>query len=500
MAEESKRSEKSKRTKRTKRSKASESAAPKTATKTAAGSAPPAPTSPKDPRAWEPFAVAGVVLALLAVNSVLGTLGGGWAARVASVVGIAFLLGLAFLMSSDRHRVEPRTVIVGIGLQFAIAFLALLTPIGTVVFKSAGRVFDMIFAVSGRGAAFVFGPVATEFPDSFDSKSHYVLAVTLVSVIVFMGALTRILYHLGILQRVVRAMAWVMRRVLRTSGAESLSAGANVFVGMVEAPLTIRPYVAGLTRSELFCVMTAGMATVAGTVLAVYANFLQGVFGGAAAGHLLTASVMSAPAAIVIAKIMVPETGEPATLDSDVIPEVDEGDEKPVNVMDAAARGGLEGMKLAISVVGLLIAFVALVYMANGILGAVSGGHVTFDKLAGWLFSPIAIGMGIPIKDCIEAGGLMGTKTVLNEFLAYEALDKARGLTPHTARVMGYALCGFANFGSVAIMIAGIGGIAPKRRTDLARLGLLSIVSGTLAAFMTGCWAGLMGGLLKLGG
>jgi CNT family concentrative nucleoside transporter len=494
MAEGSKRSRKSKR------SKAGASAATKAEAGSSAGSAPSAPTSPKDPRAWEPFAVAGAVLALLAVNSILGTLGGGWAARLASVVGIAFLLGLAFLMSSDRHRVEPRTVVVGLGLQFAIAFLALLTPIGTAVFKGAGRFFEMIFAVSGRGAAFVFGPVATKFPDSFDSKSPYVLAVTLVSVIVFMGALTRVLYHLGVLQRIVRAMAWVMRRMLRTSGAESLSAGANVFVGMVEAPLTIRPYVAGLTRSELFCVMTVGMATVAGTVLAVYANFLQGVFGDAAAGHLLTASVMSAPAAIVVAKIMVPETGEPATLDADVMPAIDEGDEKPVNVMDAAARGGLEGMRLAISVVGLLIAFVALVYMANGILGAVSGGRVTFDKLAGWLFSPIAIGMGIPIKDCVEAGGLMGTKTVLNELLAYEALAEGAGaLTPHTTRVMSYALCGFANFGSVAIMIAGIGGIAPKRRADLARLGLLSIVSGTLAAFMTGCWAGLMGGWKALG-
>jgi len=500
MVKESKRSKKSKRSKAA-GADASGSGAPRTATKSAAaGAASSAPTSSKDPRAWEPFAVAGVVLALLAVNSVLGSLGGGWAARAASIVGIAFLLGIAFLMSSDRHRVEPRTVIVGLGLQFAIAFLALLTPIGTAVFTGAGRVFDVIFAVSGKGAAFVFGPVATRFPASFDSKRPYVLAVTLVSVIGFMGALTRILYRLGILQRIVRAMAWLMRRVLRTSGAESLSAGANVFVGMVEAPLTIRPYVAGLTRSELFCVMTAGMATVAGTVLAVYANSLQGVFGEAAAGHLLTASVMSAPAAIVVAKIMVPETGEPATLDADVMPAIDEGEEKPVNVMDAAARGGLEGMRLAISVVGLLIAFVALVYMANGILGALSGGHVTFDLLAGWLFSPIAIGMGIPIKDCVEAGGLMGTKTVLNELLAYEALaGKADGLTPHTARVMGYALCGFANLGSAAIMIAGIGGIAPKRRADLARMGLLSIVSGTLAAFMTGCWAGLMGGWRALG-
>ncbi|MHC5054881.1 MAG: NupC/NupG family nucleoside CNT transporter [Planctomycetota bacterium] len=495
---------KARKTKRTKRSKATSKAtkevgaAEAPAEERPAGpkdGAPAGRTPPKAPRAWEPFAIAGAVLAILGVNALLGRSDSPWAWRVASFLGIPFILGLALLMSRDRRRIELRTVAVGLGLQLAVAALALLTPVGAVFFGGMKRVFDVIFTASAKGAAFVFGPLSAELPEPpFDPDNKVVFAVTLVSIIVFIGALTRVLYHLGVMQLVVRGMAWLMRRVMRTSGAESLSAGANVFVGMVEAPLTIRPYVAGLTRSELFCVMTAGMATVAGSVLAFYAMLLKDVLGDAAAGHLVTASIMSAPAAILIAKIMMPETDTPATLDADVVPAVEEGDAKPVNLMDAAARGGLEGMKLGISVVGLLIAFVALVAFANVILGAVSGGDLSFQKLAGWIMSPVAVGIGVPLEDSVEAGRLMGTKTVLNELLAYKDLAKVgEGLAPHTARVMSYALCGFANFGSVAIMIAGIGGIAPKRRGDLARLGLLSIVSGTLAAFMTGCWAGLLG-------
>jgi len=478
---------KPKKTAKTTRSKAAKPAVKKTG---ATGS-----SAPKASRAWEPYAIGGAVLVILGVNALLGRSESPWAWRVASFLGIPFILGLALLISRDRRRIQLRTVFVGLGLQLAVAILALLTPVGTAIFKVIACVFDVIFTVSAEGASFVFGPLSGLLPESaFPADNRVVLAVTLVSIIVFMGAVTRMLYHLGVMQLVVRAMAWLMRRVMRTSGAESLSAGANVFVGMVEAPLTIRPYVAGLTRSELFCVMTAGMATVAGSVLAFYAMLLKGVLGEAAAGHLLTASIMSAPAAIVMAKIIIPESDTPATLDSDVVPALEDEDEKPVNLMDAAARGGLDGMKLGISVVGLLIAFVALVALANTILSAATVGHVTFDKLAGWLFSPVAAGIGVPLRDSVEAGGLMGTKTVLNELLAYKDLARVGAtMTPHSARVMSYALCGFANFGSVAIMIAGIGGIAPKRRGDLARLGLLSIVSGTLAAFMTGCWAGLLG-------
>jgi CNT family concentrative nucleoside transporter len=442
-------------------------------------------------------AIACGVVVILGANALLGRAGGAWAPRVASLLGLVFLLGLALLMSRDRARIPARTVIAGLGLQLAVGLLALQTPVGIYVFKGVGKAFDAIFSVSNEGARFVFGDLADPLPiPPFTAEGCVVLAISLVSIIVFMGAVSRVLYYLGVLQWIVRGMAWIMRRLMRASGAESLSAASNVFVGMVEAPLTIRPYVAGLTRSELFCVMSAGMATVAGSVMAFYALLLKDLLGDieTAAGHLLTASVMSAPAAILIAKIMIPETGEPATLDARVMPSVDEGEDAPVNVMDAAARGGLEGLRLGINVVGLLIAFVAIVAMANLILEAVSRGHLTFDKLAGYLCAPIALGMGIPWEDAVEAGALMGKKTVLNELIAYKDLARMGAeLAPRTARIMSYALCGFANFGSVAIMIAGVGGMAPTQRPNLARLGLLSIVSGTLAAFMTGCMAGLLG-------
>ncbi len=443
------------------------------------------------------LAIAGGVVAILAINVGLGLVGNGWSARLASFLGIGFLLGLALLMSADRRRIPIRTVLVGLGLQLALGVVLLWTDAGRAVFRGTGAAFNNVREAGLRGAQMVFRKIMPDAqPGEFFPAGSVLLAVEFAAIIIFIGALSRILYHLGLLQWIVRGMAWVMRRLMRVSGAESLSAGANIFVGMVEAPLTIRPYVARLTRSELFCVMTAGMATVAGSVMVIYVGFVQkiGAIGDAAAGHLLTASLMSAPAAILIAKIMIPETEDPATLDSGVAPSVDEGDSKPVNVMDAAARGALEGMQLAISVIGMLIAFVGLVWMANRILGVVTGGYVTFNRLAGWLFAPVAVGMGIEWKDAATAGSLMGTKTVLNEFLAYlQFSGMSNELSEHTKLVMSYALCGFANFGSVAIMIAGVGGIAPNQRPNLARLGLLSIVSGSLAAFMTGCWAGLLG-------
>jgi CNT family concentrative nucleoside transporter len=443
----------------------------------------------------ETLAIAGGVVAILGVNALLGSYDNEWLARLASLLGIAFLLGLALLMSADRRRIPIRTVLVGLGLQLALGVILLWTGAGDAVFEVAKAVFNNVREASLRGAQMVFRKIMPNVqPDEFFPAGGVLLAIELAAIIIFIGALARTLYHIGILQWVVRGMAWLMRRLMRASGAESLASAANVFVGMVEAPLMVRPYVAGLTRSELFTVMTAGMATVAGSVMVIYMGFVAPFLGEAAAGHLLTASLMSAPAAILIAKIMIPETGEPATLDSGVVPAADEGGPRPVNVMDAAARGALEGMQLAISVIGVLIAFVGLVWMVNRILGLVTGGHVTFERLAGWVFAPVAVGMGIGWDDAATAGSLMGTKTVLNEFLAYMRFSDMSGdISAHTSRVMSYALCGFANFGSVAIMIAGVGGIAPNQRPNLARLGLLSIVSGSLAAFMTGCWAGLLG-------
>jgi len=467
------------------------------------GRKPAAKAGGKTPKkAWalpgrETLAIAAGVVAILAVNTGLGLVGEEWSKRLASFLGIAFLLGLALLMSADRRRIPLRTVLVGLGLQLALGVVLLWTGAGRAVFRGTGAAFNNVREASLRGAQMVFRKIMPDVPPGeFFPAGGVLLAVEFAAIIIFIGALSRILYHLGILQWIVRGMAWVMRRLMRASGAESLASAGNVFVGMVEAPLMVRPYVARLTRSELFTVMTAGMATVAGSVMVIYIGFVEKIatIGDAAAGHLLTASLMSAPAAILIAKIIIPETEDPATLDAAVVPTMDEGDDKPVNVMDAAARGALEGMQLAISVIGMLIAFVGLVWMANRILGVVTGGYVTFDRLAGWLFAPVAAGMGIEWEDAATAGSLMGTKTVLNEFLAYMQFSgMSRDISEHTARVMSYALCGFANFGSVAIMIAGVGGIAPNQRPNLARLGLLSIVSGSLAAFMTGCWAGLLG-------
>jgi len=444
--------------------------------------------------------IGGGVLAVLGTNAWLGSVDAAWARRVASLLGVAFLLGLALLFSRSRSRIPVRTVVAGLALQLVLGLLVLRTPIGSALFGWVGGVFDVIFQSAAAGAGMVFGDLSKPLPiPPFSPAGCVVLAITLVSILVLMGSLSRMLYYLGVLQWLVRWMAWLMRRLMRASGAESLAAAANVFVGMVEAPLTVRPYVAAMTRSELFCVMTAGMATVAGTVMAFYASILEqsGVLPDAA-GHLLTASVMSAPAAILIAKTLLPETERSATADADVVPAIDEGDDAPVNLMDAAAQGGLEGVRLGINVTGMLIAFVALVHMLNLLLGAgvglVSDGTLTFQGLVGWACAPLAVGMGLPLGDAVAAGQLIGTKTVLNELLAYQELGKMAGqLSPHGARVMSYALCGFANFGSVAIMLAGLGGIAPSRRKDLARLGLPSLAGGALAGFLTACMAGLLG-------
>jgi CNT family concentrative nucleoside transporter len=407
-------------------------------------------------------------------------------------------------MSENRRRINLRTVGVGLLLQVALALVVLWTDAGRWVFDTLGSVFSAILAWSMKGAVFVFGGQLS----SGTGAVGFVLAVQLFAIIIFMGAVTRMLYYLGVLQWVVRGMAWVMRRVMRASGAESLATASNVFVGMVESALVVRPYVGKMTRSELFTIMTAGLATVAGRVMALYIAKVESFLDTAAAGQLLTARVMSAPAAILIAKILIPETEQSVTADVGAAPVAEEPDSKPTNLMDAAVRGSLDGMQLAVSVMALLVAFVALVAMANGILGGVTGFVarnvfesdfvLTFDSLLGYLCAPFAAAMGIPWEDAFQAGALIGKKTVLNEYVAYDALagimqTEGTRLAPRSALFMSYALCGFANFGSLGIMIAGIGGIAPGQRPRLARLGLLSIVAGSLAAFMTACLAGLLG-------
>ena len=433
--------------------------------------------------------------------------------RLRSLVGMGVLIAIAWALSTDRRRISWSLVGWGLVLQFGFAVFILKTPVGADIFDAAGAIVVGLLGFTLRGAEFVFGnlvyetvPVGTMGEGGFSAapgkvaRTGAVFAFSVLPTIIFFSSLMAVTYHLGLMQRVVRASAWVMQRTMKTSGAESLSAAGNVFVGQTEAPLLVRPFVEKMTESELMALMTGGFATVAGGVLAAYVGMLVAYFPDVA-GHMLAASVMSAPAALVVAKIMLPEAGEPETAQSlDVVVE------KPdVNVIDAAARGAGEGLTLALNVGAMLLAFVALIYMSNGILGWI-GALVGFDGLTlelilGWILAPLAWVMGVPWADAPFIGSLMGIKTVLNEFVAYLQLAGAMGettigmpggLAPRSVIIATYALSGFANFGSIAMQIAGIGGIAHSRRQDLSRLGLRAMIGGSIAAFMTATVAGMI--------
>jgi CNT family concentrative nucleoside transporter len=403
-------------------------------------------------------------------------------ARVVAAFGIFALIGIAWAVSRDRRHFPRRAVAWGLGLQLALGLLLLRTAPGRAFFVGVSDAVSGIVAYTDQGVRFVFGPLR-------DVGFSFALGV--LPVIVFMGSLFGMLYHLGLVQWVVRILARGLERTMGTSGAESLSTVAEVFLGMTEAPLLVRPYLARMTESELFTVMTAGMATVAGSVLIAYAQMLGGEFGG----HLVTASLLSAPAAVLISKVMIPERGTPETLGhgSEIVPRT------TVNLIDAAAEGGLAGLRLAAFIGALLVAFVALVALANDALGWLGGlagvPGLTLQGVLGALFSPLAWLMGIPWDEARTVGGLLGTKTVLNEFIAYRelgALVAQQAISPRSAVIASYALCGFANFGSIAILIGGVGGMAPSRRPDLARLGLRAILAGTLATCMAGCFASVL--------
>ena len=405
------------------------------------------------------------------------------ALRVVSALGLMAMLGIAWLASSNRRAIRWKTVAWGIGIQFSLGLLLLRTGAGEGFFSLVASVVDHLLDYTNAGTRFVFGPL-------LDSGFSFALGV--LPIIIFMGSLFAILYHLGWVQFVVRILARVLARSMRLSGAESLAAVANIFVGMVESCLVVRPYLERMTRSELFATMTLGMSTVAGSVLLAYVNILGG---GAFAGHLVTASILSAPAGLVLAKIMIPETGEPLTqagLESGL-------ERSEVNLIDAAAEGALSGMKLAAYVGASLIAFVALIAMANDLIGGIGGlfgiADLTLEGILGVLLAPLAFLMGVPWPDAPTVGSLLGIKTVLNEFLAYQQLGEAIAsgeLSERSRVIASYALCGFANFGSLAILLGGIGGIVPSRRHEVASLGLYAILSGSLASFMTACLAGIL--------
>ena len=408
--------------------------------------------------------------------------------RLISFVGLLVMVGVAWLLSSHKKHVNVRLVVGGLFLQFAFALFILRTLPGREIFDTMGYFVAEVLNAVDAGSRTVFGENFTEFYFAFK----------VLPTIVFFSSLMAVLYHLGIVQKVILLFAIVMQWTLRTSGAESLSAAANIFVGQTEAPLVIRPYVESMTQSELMAVMVGGFATIAGGVLAAYYGM------GIDAGHLITASVISAPAALLIAKVMVPETEQSKTLGRiDLVVE-----RKTVNVVDAAATGASDGLKLALNVAAMLIAFLALISLFDAGLGWTGKyvgawfGYPDFELslalILGYLFWPFAWLMGIETQDCFHAGELLGLKMAATEFVAYERLgrwlqaDSEVQLADRSVNILTYALCGFANFGSIGIQLGGIGGIAPQRRSDLARLGIRAMLGGTLAAFMTACVAGIL--------
>jgi concentrative nucleoside transporter, CNT family len=407
--------------------------------------------------------------------------------RLISLFGLFVMMALAWLMSEHKKQINFRIIGGGLLLQFVLALFILKTSMGAAIFQNIGAFFTSILGFVDAGTSLVFGK----------QYVHHFFAFKVLPTIIFFSSLMSILYYLGLIQKIVAAFAWIMQRTLGTSGSETLSAAANVFVGQTEAPLLIRPYVQTMTRSELMALMVGGFATIAGGVMAAYAGM------GIDPAHLVSASVISAPAALLISKLMIPETEESPTMGHVEITI----DEKHANVVDAATSGALEGLKLTLNVAAMLIAFLGLVALIDAALGLVGGwvgglfGYSwtwSLSTIFGYIFFPFAWLLGIPYADCIYAGELLGKKMVLNEFIAYAQMmawqqpDSGVVLSERSILILTYALCGFANFGSVGIQIGGIGGIAPDRKADLARLGMRAMIGGTLAMMMTACIAGIL--------
>ncbi len=409
--------------------------------------------------------------------------------------GLLVLLGIAWLFSNNKRCIDWKLVSTGVVLQIGFAALILMVPGGRDLFEVLGKGFVKVLGFVSAGSSFVFGPLA-DVP-----KLGFIFAFQVLPTIIFFAALMGVLYHLGAMQWIVRCMAWSITKVMKVSGAETTSVCASIFIGQTEAPLTIRPYLARMTQSELLTVMVGGMAHIAGGVLAAFVALLGGtdpVMRVFYAKHLLAASIMAAPATLVISKMLVPEREEPLTRG---IVRLDV-EKTTTNVIDAAASGASDGLRLALNVGAMLLAFIALIALLNWPLiwiGDATGlarwlGRPTdLATLFGYLLAPIAWVIGVPWQDATSVGGLIGTKIVLNEFVAYTKLaDIQATLTEHGRLIATYALCGFANFSSIAVQIGGIGGLAPERRSDLARFGLRAVLGGTLATFMTATIAGVL--------
>tara|TARA_B100001996_G_scaffold84307_1_gene62192 strand:+ start:1368 stop:2585 length:1218 start_codon:yes stop_codon:yes gene_type:complete len=398
------------------------------------------------------------------------------------IIGIGVLLGIAYLLSENKKAINYRTILWGLGLQFVFALLILKTPFGKPLFKYIDNIINRLIGFADKGSEFVFGS-QTEgvgFHPAFES-----VAFRLLPTIIFFSALISILYHYGIIQFVIKFFSRLMQKTMRTSGAETLSVSANIFVGQTEAPLMIKPYVSSMTKSELVAVMVGGFATAAGGVLAIYAKWLDGIPG--IAGHLMSASVMSAPAALVIAKIIYPEVEKTASTANEI-----KSDHTSINAMDALGTGTVVGLKLAVNVGAMLISFISIIALLNYFL-AIFG--FSIESVLGYIFSPLAWTMGIPWSESGLVGSLMGKKIVFTEFVAFSDLKLLidnQQISEKAAIIASYALCGFANFGSIGIQLGGIGGIAPERRKDIAQLISKAMVGGALASWLTATLAGIL--------
>lgn len=407
------------------------------------------------------------------------------------LAGIVVVLGIAFLLSSAKKSIKPRTIIGGLAIQVLFAFIVLKWEVGRDGLLWLTNAVQNMISYANEGIAFVFGPLGDA-----ENGVGFVFAFQVLVIIIFFSSLISVLYYLGIMQIIIKFIGGGLSKLLGTSKAESVSAAANIFVGQTEAPLVVRPFLAKMTKSELFAVMTGGLASVAGSVLVGYALL------GVPLEYLLAASFMAAPAGLIMAKMMIPETEEVDDSNFEM-----EKDTNSVNVIDAAANGASDGLRLALNVGAMLIAFIALIALINGLLGGATDGVnwllnlvnmdfqlpvLTLEKILGWIFAPLAFVIGVPWEEAVQAGSYIGQKLVLNEFVAYSSFaPEIANLSPKTVIVVSFALCGFANLSSMAILLGGLGALAPNRRPDIARLGIRAVAAGTLASLLSAAIAGM---------
>ena len=396
-----------------------------------------------------------------------------------SLVGMFVLLSIAFAASTNRKAINLRTVAIAFAMQVVIGGFVLFFEAGKNVLASMSSAVSSVISFANDGIGFLFGPLASQ------DTLGFIFAIQVLPVIVFFSALVAVLYHIGIMDWIIKILGGGLQKLLKTSRTESLSATANIFVGQTEAPLIVKPFIATMTKSELFAVMVGGLATVAGSVMAGY------VIIGVELKYLIAASFMVAPGGFLMAKMIVPETETP----KDTLADLDTDEDKPVNVIDAAASGAANGMHLALNVGAMLLAFVALIALLNGLLGGIGGWFdyptLTLQEILGYVFAPVAWLLGVPWDEAIIAGSFIGQKLVVNEFVAYlDFINYRDTLSAHTQAIVTFALCGFANLSSIAILLGGLGGMAPSRRKDIARLGLRAVLAGSMANLMSAAIAG----------